>query len=202
MSENITPEVVEAKPVKAPKVATACACSEFSTLIDGVTIDTGCTALTVNKFGPGHDAKLKSLLIKAGVAGAEVTKTGLDGSFEGMSAVEAAELHGFGTQVDKSVTAKRDKIAEVAGRKAEREAKRALRTEEAEAKKAEREAAATARKAAADEVKAAKLAEREAKKAEREAKKAADAHEKEQAKALKEAEKAAAAKAAESAQDE
>lgn len=180
MSDNTATAVeVEAKPVKEPKVATACACSEFSAMIDGVNVSTACSAQTVNKFGPGHDAKLKSLLIKAAVANAEVTKTGLDGSFEGLSAYEAADLHGFGEQVKKSAEA------------------RIAKRDASESKKAD----AATKKAQADEVKAAAKVEREArsaaKKEEQAEKKAAAARAKAEAKAAKEAAAAVEAPAAE-----
>lgn len=43
-------------------------------MIDIEEISTGCTATTRNEFAQGHDAKLKSFLIKAGVAGYEVAR--------------------------------------------------------------------------------------------------------------------------------
>lgn len=39
---------------------------------------TGCTATTQSTFAPGHDAKLKSLLIAAGVGGHQVRKVHYD----------------------------------------------------------------------------------------------------------------------------
>lgn len=198
MSENITPEVEEVKPVKTAKAATPCACASFfiKSAEDGSLSGTDCTAMTVNTFGPGHDAKLKSLLIKAGVEGATVVRVEGD-VYTDMSAVEAADEHGFASQVEKSVEAKRARVQEVAARRAEQAAKREQRTREAEEKKAIREAAAAERKAKADQAKAEREAAAAAKKAERAAKKVADAEAKAAAKAAKEAEKAAAAQASE-----
>jgi hypothetical protein len=39
---------------------------------------TGCTATTQSTFAPGHDAKLKSLIIAAGVGGHQVRQTTRD----------------------------------------------------------------------------------------------------------------------------
>ncbi|MFJ9108731.1 hypothetical protein [Streptomyces sp. NPDC102283] len=39
---------------------------------------TGCAATTQNRFAPGHDAKLRSLIIQAGVGGHQVRRTERD----------------------------------------------------------------------------------------------------------------------------
>ena len=50
--------------------ATACACSLFvAVTASGQTARTGCTATTRRTFAPGHDAKLKGFLIRAGREG-------------------------------------------------------------------------------------------------------------------------------------
>ncbi|PWK67187.1 hypothetical protein BCL76_10992 [Streptomyces sp. CG 926] len=76
--------VTDLKP--APAVPARCECSRYSVLVnlrdeDGdLTWDeeltTGCTATTARVFAPGHDAKLKSALIRWGAEGHEVTREG------------------------------------------------------------------------------------------------------------------------------
>lgn len=197
MSENQTLEVQEVKPAKPVKIATPCACASFfiKSNDDGSLSGTDCTAVTVNTFGPGHDAKLKSLLIKAGVAGSTVVRVEGDVHTD-MSAVEAADEHGFAAQVQKSVEAKRSRAEEVAARKASLAEKRELRALEAEEKKAAREAKAAEKKAKAEEAKAEREMAREIKREQAAAKKAAADEAKAAAKAEKEAAKAAAAQAA------
>lgn len=68
MTKNTTPEAQSER---------ACLCGAFELEIghDAETMqyaDTGCTATTTRDFAPGHDAKLKSLLIRAGVQGHSV----------------------------------------------------------------------------------------------------------------------------------
>jgi hypothetical protein len=47
-----------------------CACSLFAAVAaDGTRTTTGCTATTRRTFAPGHDARLKGFLIRAGKAG-------------------------------------------------------------------------------------------------------------------------------------
>lgn len=163
MSDTATVEVeatadetaeVKTKPAKKVKALKPCASSLYSyTDAEGVTHTCGTEGReTTATFCPGHDAKLKSLLIKAGAAGYEVRKD-VEGGFLTMSAMEAANEYGFASTVETGIA----KAAEKAQAKAEREAKRA-------AAKAEREEKAAKAKA-----------EREAKKAEREAAKAAKA---------------------------
>ncbi len=84
-----------------------CACSEFEIgftveLEDGTPewrgMGTGCTATTRRVFSPGSDAKLKSLLIKAGIAGMEVRQlTG--GVLHSGDAVVMAGQFGFAYMV-------------------------------------------------------------------------------------------------------
>lgn len=143
------------KPAKTVKVATPCACSLYTGQdIKGVALTTGCTAETVRTFGPGHDAKLKSLLIKTAIAGVDVTKKTENGSTT-MSPVHAAEEYGFRPQVEKGLdthngkAVKRDEAA--AARKVARDEKQAAK----DAAKAERKAIQEARKAKAEALKAA-----------------------------------------------
>lgn len=91
------------------KERVACECSKFSTQVnaryeDGVLVTdevltTGCTSTTVNTFAPGHDAKLKSFLIKSyltyrGKCGREENGTRTE-----RSALDFAQSHGFSLQV-------------------------------------------------------------------------------------------------------
>jgi hypothetical protein len=48
-----------------------CICSAFTNIATGE--NTGCFSDTKNLFAPGHDAKLKGLLIRAGVAGHKIS---------------------------------------------------------------------------------------------------------------------------------
>lgn len=152
--EATADEATETKRAKKVKALKPCASSLYSYVdAEGVTHTCGTEGReTTATFCPGHDAKLKSLLIKAGAAGYEVRKD-VEGGFLTMSAMEAANEYGFASTVETGIA----KAAEKAQAKAEREAKRA-------AAKAEREEKAAKAKA-----------EREAKKAEREAAKAAKA---------------------------
>ncbi|QNJ57690.1 hypothetical protein SEA_KEANU_85 [Streptomyces phage Keanu] len=152
MSETAveTPEVqaeatTEEKPKREKKVVepTACACQPFSGQdAKGETLSTGCTEVTPRTFRPGHDAKLKSLLIKVGSAGNQVTRT-VDGEAEGMDVLHAAELFGFRDLVEKSVNAAKAKQEEREAKAQERADKKAkAEAAKAEAKaKREREAA-------------------------------------------------------------
>lgn len=59
---------------------------------------TNCTQMTHRTFAPGHDAKLKSLLIKAGAAGLEIVRH--EGGMNVYSSAEQVANHfGFGHQV-------------------------------------------------------------------------------------------------------
>jgi hypothetical protein len=67
----------------------SCLCSHYKTE-SGQT--TGCTSVTPRRFAPGHDAKLKSFLIKAGADGQRVVNTV---SQETRSAIAWAEMFGY-----------------------------------------------------------------------------------------------------------
>lgn len=125
-----------AKTAKAAAQTFACRCSLVRTA-SGET--TGCAELTVSKFKPGHDAKLKSLLGLAQANGEMVTVT-TPGTNEGdanteteMSPLEAAGKFGnFGymvTEIAAKLVAKRERAAnhkaKLAASKAQREAKKA-----------------------------------------------------------------------------
>ncbi|MBL3665644.1 hypothetical protein JL475_06435 [Streptomyces sp. M2CJ-2] len=99
---------------------TRCTCSQFATE-DGRT--TGCTAETKRLFAPGHDAKLKSFLIKAGAEGAEVTRT-VDGIASSADAATHAAKFAFGHMVTAGIKRAETKAAEKAERAAARAAKK------------------------------------------------------------------------------
>jgi hypothetical protein len=101
---------------------TRCECSRYE-LEDGRT--TGCTAETKRLFAPGHDAKLKSFLIRAGAAGEMVTRVAEDGHRTSGQADSLAAKFTFGYMVKAGVTRARDKAAEKAARTAQRKAKKA-----------------------------------------------------------------------------
>lgn len=95
-------------------VKVACACSGFAAVdAKGKTTRTGCTAETRRTFAPGHDARLKGFLIRAGVQG-DLIRTPEGGADQ--TAEKVAERFGFGHMV-------REGIA----RGAEREFARTLR---------------------------------------------------------------------------
>ncbi|MET7828501.1 hypothetical protein ABZT23_27955 [Streptomyces sp. NPDC005386] len=113
---------------------TRCECSRYSVLVnvrengtDGdlvwdAELTTGCTATTKRTFAPGHDAKLKSALIKWGAEGHEVTRDD-----DGVNTVADASTHAakfpFGHMVAAGIARAEAKAAE----KAERAAARAAR---------------------------------------------------------------------------
>jgi hypothetical protein len=145
MTETTTTEApaIEApadKPAKAEPKTTDCECGnwEIGRTHDApaeggepeVTIETtGCDSQTRRVFAPGHDAKLKSLLIKAGVYGMEV-RTGRDsGLLQTMDAATAASRFEFANMVEKGIEAGKAKLAA----RDERDAKRKERAAKAKA---------------------------------------------------------------------
>lgn len=109
---------------------TACTCSQFSTE-DGRT--TGCKAETKRQFAPGHDAKLKSFLIKAGAEGTEVIRT-VDGIASPADASTHAAKFAFGHMIAAGITRAEGKAAEKAERAAARAARKAAPKAKAPAK--------------------------------------------------------------------
>ncbi|WP_406105412.1 hypothetical protein [Micromonospora globbae] len=101
-----------------PGKLTTCRCAAFA-VIDGnrVVEQTGCTRQTNRQFVQGHDAKLKSLLIRAGVAGLRVRWTEDDQAREG-DPLAASRGFGFGHQVEAGIRGRLDKLAKQAERKA------------------------------------------------------------------------------------
>jgi hypothetical protein len=160
MSETAveTPEVeaeaVEEKPKREKKVvvATPCAC-QFYTGKDksGNDLSTGCNGENVRTFLPGHDAKLKSLLIQVGVAGGQVTKA-TDDEDVLMDPLHAAEEYGFRSLVEQSIDKAKVKEEARAAKAQERADAKAKKEQEKAAAKAKREQAAKAKKAHAEAV--------------------------------------------------
>lgn len=117
---------------KAEKAKRKCLCSAYAIVTtdgDGVIErgTLGCDAETSAKFAPGHDARLKSMLIKAGAVGATVIKSTDEGDIE-MTAVEAAKEYGFADTVAAGVERHAAKLAVKAEKAAARvEAKQAQR---------------------------------------------------------------------------
>lgn len=70
---------------------------------------TGCTKMTNRTFAQGHDAKLKSLFIRAAMEGMEVRY--IDGDMTTMTWEQAAARYDFGYQVHQAVAARRTKLA-------------------------------------------------------------------------------------------
>ncbi len=142
---------------------------------DVFTLTTDCQAMTKSRFAPGHDAKLKGLLIAAGQAAMDV-RVQMGGTLVTTDALNVASSFGFAKQVMAGIEkarvendgkaereiAKAAKVALAAEAKVAKEAEKAeakaKREAEAEAKKAERAEA----KRLADEAKAAKAAEQAA----------------------------------------
>lgn len=133
---------------KAKPEPTACECGRYSVLVNvhevegGVLewddeLTTGCGATSRGQFAPGHDAKLKSFLIKAGAQGYDVTRA--DGAVNtSADAATFARDYGFGHLV----------IAGLA-KAAERQAVRAARSAAKEQRRAEKAAAKAAKQAEA-----------------------------------------------------
>lgn len=131
---------------KSKKTLVPCECSKYEILTNvrengtngdlvwDQEIRTGCLGiLTGRTFAPGHDAKLKGYLIRAGIAGYEVTR-----KEEGMSyssnAAAAADRYGFGKMVREGIELGREKRdARIAAKEAK--AKKADARNEAELEK-------------------------------------------------------------------
>lgn len=108
------------------KTPTPCKCSLYAIETkgaDGVEHEViGCDVETSANFAPGHDAKLKSHLIKAGAAGSDIVKKTDEGEVT-LSAMDAANEFGFASTVEKGIA----KAQERAEAKAKREQAKADR---------------------------------------------------------------------------
>lgn len=95
------------------------------------TFDTGCQSETGRVFAPGHDARLKSHLIRWGALGLEVARN--PGGVRSVAdAQHWADKYGFGHMVSAGI----DKAVEKAKAKADREAARAAKKAEGKKSKA------------------------------------------------------------------
>jgi hypothetical protein len=80
-----------------------CACGGYQAVAaDGATSRTGCSAVTKRTFAPGHDARLKGFLIRAGAQGLLI-RTPVGG--DDQAPVKVAERFGFGHMVAKGIAA-------------------------------------------------------------------------------------------------
>lgn len=121
---------------------TRCECSRYSVLVNVREVDgdltwddeltTGCATTTKRVFAPGHDAKLKSALIRWGAQGHEVTRDD-DGVNTTADAATLAAKFAFGHMVAAGITRAEGKAAAKAEREAakndpaKKAAKKALR---------------------------------------------------------------------------
>ena len=88
----------------------ACACSSF-VAIDAANRQTRltCTATTTRTFAPGHDAKLKGFLIRAGRDGMHVREVGR-GVAHDQHPAQIADRFGFGQMVRDGIARKAKKV--------------------------------------------------------------------------------------------
>ncbi|MBQ1081592.1 hypothetical protein [Nocardiopsis sp. B62] len=112
----------ETKAAPKAKAENPCQCARFSNAETGEA--TGCTKTTTREFSPGHDAKLKSLALRAGAAGQQVTRMD-DGIAVTTDAVKAVEGYGFAHMVASGI----ERAQAKARAKAERAAARAAAKE-------------------------------------------------------------------------
>lgn len=131
---------------KSKKTLVPCECSKYEILVNvrengtngdliwDQEIRTGCPGvLTGRTFAPGHDAKLKGYLIRAGLAGYEVTRVE-EGMAYSSNAAAAADRYGFGAMVREGIELGREKRdAKIENKKAR--AKKADARNEAELEK-------------------------------------------------------------------
>lgn len=87
-------DALDAANARSERNSRTCQCGYFVDAVTGQT--TGCEAETTRTFAPGHDAKLKGFLIRAGRAGHKVRMLG---SEDEMSPVAAASRYGFAHMV-------------------------------------------------------------------------------------------------------
>ncbi|MFE1396771.1 hypothetical protein ACFW53_02390 [Nocardiopsis dassonvillei] len=130
----------ETKTAPKAKAETPCQCARFSNAETGEA--TGCTKSTTRDFSPGHDAKLKSLAIRAGAAGQRLERLD-DGEPVVLDAVKAVEGYGFAHMVQAGI--------ERAARLAEAKAAKAKEKAERAATRAAAKAAAKQEQATADQ---------------------------------------------------
>lgn len=95
-------QTVKAKPAKANKAkgapANECQCNAEPTKTEGVYA--ACGRLTAGKFAPGHDAKLKGVLIKAVRAGQPYKTISAGGRVTNQDPHQVAKSHGWSKYTD------------------------------------------------------------------------------------------------------
>lgn len=85
-----------------------CTCSRVATFTEtGEVVTTGCTATTRRTFAPGHDARLKGFLIRAGVAD-QLVRIGNDANTDPEA---IADQFGFGYMVRTGIKNGKEKAA-------------------------------------------------------------------------------------------
>jgi hypothetical protein len=100
---------------KAASAVKPCICSAFTNLSTGE--HTGCTANTKGLFAPGHDAKLKGLLINAGIKD-QMISDGISGE---LTSAQVSGRFGFYSKVMEGIKNGKAKQVAKANRKATRE---------------------------------------------------------------------------------
>ncbi|MFE0793430.1 hypothetical protein [Streptomyces mutabilis] len=114
---------------------TQCECSRYDAIPADLTeadlesgdfeiLTTGCTATTKRQFAPGHDAKLKSALIRWGALGLDIRRNE-GGVASSASPAKHASRYAFAHMVTAGVKRAQDKAADKARRAQERAAKKA-----------------------------------------------------------------------------
>ena len=120
----------------AAATKTACECGKWTVVsTTGEVARTGCTEVTTREFAPGHDAKMKSLLIFAGANDHLVTRNGEGAN---VTPVVAANRHGFGHMVTAGIRRAKMLAEAKAERAAKREAMKALRATATHTRKAKK----------------------------------------------------------------
>lgn len=112
----------------AAAILNPCTCSQFAAIVREFTLGngqpdtdeqtTGCTATTAREFAPGHDAKLKALLIEAGTNGWEVRQGNITSD-----AMKAASQFAFAYMVEAGIKRGKEKAAAKADRNSARVAR-------------------------------------------------------------------------------
>lgn len=93
---------MNATAAKTAQAVKPCTCSKVTTRTEtGELVSTGCTQTTKRIFAPGHDARLKGFLIRAGVEGQDVQV----GDDTPRSAQQVADQFGFGYMVAEGIKA-------------------------------------------------------------------------------------------------
>ncbi|MFI9117884.1 hypothetical protein ACIGW0_00495 [Streptomyces bikiniensis] len=115
--------------------AQACECSRYDAMFpdelteenlesgDYQVFETGCTATTKRLFAPGHDAKLKSALIKWGALGLDIRRTDEAGVAVSAEAVKHASRYKFAGMVEAGIKRAEERRVAKAAKAAKKVAK-------------------------------------------------------------------------------